>query len=254
MSTAPETRIVALEKIRTDGGTQIRELDEANVLRLVEVLESKKPFTEDIRAWFDGNDYWLSHGFHRHEAYKRAGRSKVSVEVLSGSKEDAFDDACRPFNSRHGRPETTDERRARVKAYEARHADQSLRMVGEWCGVSYKTVERCREERLSTVTNVTVPAEPATTIGRDGKRRPAKQPRKHREPSSVVVLDDADELEDERAEERHPAQAPSVFNLVVALVRLENAVMAQLEGWPEEDKPEAADRLEWIAKNVRNAS
>ncbi len=78
-------------------------------------------------------------------------------------------------------------RRARVKAYEARHADQSLRMVGEWCGVSYKTVERCREERLSTVTNVTPDADPPVTTGRDGKKYPAKQPRKQ---SSVAVFDD----------------------------------------------------------------
>jgi len=254
VSKAPETRTVALEKIRTDGGTQIRELDEANVQRLVEVLESKKPFDEDIRAWFDGADYWLSHGFHRHEAYKRVGRSKISVQVLFGSKEDAFDDACRPFNSRHGRPETTDERRARVKAYEARHADKSLRTVADWCGVSLGTVQRFRDERLSAVSNDTPDDDPPLTLGRDGKKYPAKQPRKQHEPSSVVVLDDAEELDDEPAEERHPAQAPSVFNLVVALVRLENAVMAQLEGWPEEDKPEAADRLEWIAKNVRNAS
>ncbi len=250
MTNAPtETRIVALDKIRTDGGTQIRPLDEANVLRLVEVLESKKPFDDDIRAWFDGNEYWLSHGFHRHEAYKRAGRSKVPVEIMEGTIDDAIDDACRPFNSRHGRPETADERRARVKAYEARHADKSLRMVAEWCGVSHESVRQVREERKAAVNLLTPDDDPPLTLGRDGKKYPAKQPRKQ---SSVAVFDDAEA--DEPADELDPVPGPSVFNIAIALVRLENAVMAQLAAWPEEDKPEAADRLEWIAKNVRDAS
>ncbi len=62
-------------------------------------------------------------------------------------------------------------RRARVKAYEARHADKSLRVVAEWCGVAPNTVKTFRDERTSVVQNCTT-AEPSTTIGRDGKRRP----------------------------------------------------------------------------------
>ena len=56
-----------------------------------------------LRVWFDGSQYWLSDGFHRLAAAKRAGFKYVTASVENGSLEDAIWDSY-GANSRHGLP------------------------------------------------------------------------------------------------------------------------------------------------------
>lgn len=44
---------------------------------------------------------------------------------------------------------------------------------------------------------------------------------------------------------------PAVFNVIVARARIENAIFAELANWPDDEKHEAADLLEQIARELR---
>jgi protein gp37 len=160
--------------IRTDGDTAIRPVDALNMARLLAVLSDGCEFTKPLpRVWFDGTHHWLSHGFHRLDAYRAAGRNEAEVEVLNGTLDDARDDACKPWNSEHGRPETTDERRKRIMHYVARHMGDSDRMIAEFVGCNHSTIVRYKDD-LRTGADAPVD-EPEKTTGKDGKQRPARR-------------------------------------------------------------------------------
>jgi hypothetical protein len=61
-----------------------------------------------------------------------------------------------------------------------------------------------------------------------------------------------DDSEEDGSEEERPSE--SVFNLAIALARIENAIIKEIDGWPEEYLSEAAHRLEVIAKDLRNGN
>ncbi len=190
VSAGCRTRL-SVEDIGRSEVARIRPLDEDNVRRLCEVLHDGGTFLDPPRVWHDGDKYWLSHGWHRVEACHRSGHAEVEVEVLEGTLDDARDDACRPHNATHGKPETAEERRLRVRAYVERHPRQSLRMVADWCGVSHDTVKRYKNEtgvrHLTPATQTLGQGdassdEPATVIGRDGKTYPARRSDTRMEP------------------------------------------------------------------------
>jgi len=133
-------RTIPIADIIIDAGTRLRDLDPNNTERLREVLQEGHEFNDRMRVWTDGESYWLSHGFHRHDAYAAEGVEKVQVELMEGTLDDAIDDACRPHNAEHGRPETTKEKQARVKFYVERHMRDSARKIAEHVGVSKDTV------------------------------------------------------------------------------------------------------------------
>src|SRR5215203_3414115 len=47
-----------------------------------------------VRAFFDGQRYWLSRGFHRTHAAARNGRLRIRAEVFDGDRADAVRDAA----------------------------------------------------------------------------------------------------------------------------------------------------------------
>jgi len=136
----PVNKVVRLDLIDTEAGTQLRPFDRGNMERLRLVLQEGGDFNERMRIWTDGANYWPSHGFHRLGAYVAEGYEEVEVELHKGTLDEAIDDACRPWNSEHGKPETAEERRARVRTYVERHMREAASKSAEWCGVSKKTI------------------------------------------------------------------------------------------------------------------
>lgn len=162
-----------LSKIRRDGDTHVRGLEPENVQRLVDVLESGGKFRDPPRVFFDGSDYWLSHGFHRVEAYQRHGIEKASFEVVGGTVEDARDDACRPHNAAHGLPETRDDRRRRAESLLRFRPKWSNNRLAKHLGMSDKTLKAYRDELAarSEIPNA------ETREDSSGRQQPASKPR-----------------------------------------------------------------------------
>src|SRR5262245_583352 len=109
-------KLLALDLIRTDGGTQARAgLDPDTVAAYTETytelsyqrngLAQMPP----IVVFYDGADYWLADGFHRLAAYRRfidGGKASASprallTDVRQGTRRDAVLYAC-GANADHG--------------------------------------------------------------------------------------------------------------------------------------------------------
>jgi hypothetical protein len=112
---------LAIDLIRTDGGTQIRACStfqtKVNEYALAMGEGSQFP---PIDVFFDGADYWLADGFHRldalaevAQAFKRR-RCAVECEVIEGSQRDAILYAC-GANDAHGIQRTPEDKRAAIK-------------------------------------------------------------------------------------------------------------------------------------------
>jgi hypothetical protein len=67
-------------------------VDVEHVARLVEAVRSKAKLPPG-KAFDDGEDLWLSRGFHRFYAQQSAGSLVMDVEVVKGTRRDAIADA-----------------------------------------------------------------------------------------------------------------------------------------------------------------
>jgi len=111
----------------------------------------------------------LTDGYHRVEAARRAGRTRIRCLLSKGTPTDALKAALKA-NSAHGlRRTNADKRKALALAWERREelfgGEPSHEALAEACGVSKRTAQRFREG-LSTMDNV----HPCERIGTNGKR------------------------------------------------------------------------------------
>lgn len=109
----PTPELINAKSIRTDGGTQSRAQLYANVVtEYIDALAAGAAFPPVI-AFFDGSDYWLADGFHRHAAYMGLGRAEIPVDVRQGTRRDAtlFSVGA---NASHGLRRTNDDKRRAV--------------------------------------------------------------------------------------------------------------------------------------------
>jgi len=161
------------ESIRGDG-MQIRaQMCEETVQEYVDAMKAGSKFPPVV-VYHDGLNYWLADGFHRMEACKRAGYSRVKAEVYEGNRIDALKFAFLA-NKTHGlRMSNEDKRQAVLTAYENRidlglGEVPSARAVGEMCGVSHVFVA----SQLETVTSW---REATERQGSDGRTRKVPPP------------------------------------------------------------------------------
>jgi ParB-like chromosome segregation protein Spo0J len=157
------TEKILLTKIRLDGGTQPRkELDDSLVQHYTEAMLEGKEFPP-VDLHFDGKHYWLSDGFHRWHAHKRAGYKEINAIVRQGTKRDAFI-ASLAANAEHGKPRSAEEARnvVRLALEDIELGELSDAQIANVCKVSKMTVGRVRKA---------IGLEKTTTVGKDGKRR-----------------------------------------------------------------------------------
>jgi len=225
---------VALRKIRTDGGTQMREhLSEDAIAEYAEDVKALPPAV----VYDDGESIWLADGFHRHAAFQRAGKSRMLCEVREGSLDDAILYAA-GANADHGLRRTNADKRRAVEALLSRPewAAKSDRWIAKAARVSDRFVNKmrvnCERSQLAD-THDSPPPKPATRTGQDGKKR--KAPKKPAKKKPLPVADD---------DEEHDGSPPSSGTLAsVAYASCCDAVWDAIRQWPDGERLDALERV-----------
>lgn len=128
------------------------EIDETAVSEYAEAIQEGDKFPP-VLAFFDGVHYYLTDGYHRYHAHKRAGKVSIEAEVINGTFRDAVFHAT-SVNSKHGmRRSNADKRKAVMTLLEdfewegmtsseiARHCGVSVAFVSNLRNVSGKQTE-----------------------------------------------------------------------------------------------------------------
>jgi hypothetical protein len=153
-------KAIPIELIRLDGGTQIRACSTFQT----KVEDYAIAMTQDadfppLTVFWDGADYWLADGFHRHGAYNFIMQTlglpgmNLPCEVLEGTQRDAILYAC-SANSAHGMPRTVPDKQNAVRtmlknplvALNEDGVPWTDRQIGRICNVDHKMVGRHRAD------------------------------------------------------------------------------------------------------------
>jgi uncharacterized ParB-like nuclease family protein len=147
-----ELKKIPLDKVQLDRRTQMRVRTDFNlVAEYVEVLRAKKDFKEPVEVYFDGKVYWIGDGFHRVEAYHRAGRDKITALVREGSWQDAKVHAMGANGDAGLRRNRKDVRKVIAEAFEM-FPKLSDRAIAQICRTTHPTVAAHRPANLKTDT------------------------------------------------------------------------------------------------------
>lgn len=140
--------LLPIGAIRTDGGTQSRDMiDEAVVKEYADAMLEGAHFPP-VDVYFDGEQYWLADGFHRVRAHQRAKpRDGIRVTVHQGTQRDAILHSV-GANADHGlRRTNADKRRAVMRLLRDEEWSQwSDREIARRCNVSDRMVNNARKE------------------------------------------------------------------------------------------------------------
>lgn len=146
--------LLALESIRTDGGTQARaHIDDANVDRYAGAMRDGAMFPPVV-VFFDGADNWLADGFHRFWATQLIEGKSIEADVRKGSKWDAvlFAVGANAAHDKNGLFRTNADKRRSVEILleSGRCDDWSDTKVASQCGVSVPLASKVRSELASS--------------------------------------------------------------------------------------------------------
>ena len=152
------TKRVSVDGIRIDGGTQPRaELKESAIADYAEAMKAGDKFPP-LRVFDDGSVKWLSRGFHRFHAARRAGVKMIECEVVPGERRDAILDGLGD-NATHGVQRTNADKRKSVQLLleDAEWGQWSDREIARRAHVDHKTVGRLRDELSGEVPQMAAP-------------------------------------------------------------------------------------------------
>lgn len=138
---------IKLEYIRRDGGTQSRAgMNGVVVYEYADLMKEGATFP-DIIVFFDGKDYWLADGYHRHAAAVEAKLVSINADVRQGTQRDAVLFSV-GANSTHGLRRTNDDKRRAVITLlqDEEWSKWSDREISRRTGVSPSTVSSIRQQ------------------------------------------------------------------------------------------------------------
>jgi hypothetical protein len=152
---------ILITKIRTDKSVQSRVAINADyVTELVDIIKSGKRLPP-IDVYKDGDELWVSDGFHRLRAAEEAGKRTIRAEIHKGSVTDAAWASC-AANQEHGLRRTNSDKRHAVEMALQLHPEKSDRLIADHVGVSREMVLASRRQVMG---EVKLP----TREGKDGK-------------------------------------------------------------------------------------
>jgi hypothetical protein len=140
---------VKLDKIRLDGGTQMRKnLNMQMIYSYKEAMENGDIFPK-LHTVFDGKTHWLVDGFHRYHAYKLLNEKEVDVHYEMGNQLEAQVIAF-GVNGKHGKQRTNAEKHDIVSAALIHELtkDKSDREIARICQVSAPFVASVRNPEV----------------------------------------------------------------------------------------------------------
>lgn len=231
---------VAIDKIRTDGGTQVRVggIDGLALARYVAAKELPPPTVFD-----DGQDLWLADGFHRLKAHHEKGRKRIEVEVIKGTVREAILHAV-GANDSHGLPRSNEDKRAAVLKLlnDEEWSKKSDRWIAEQCKVSNPMVSSYRKQLLNFNTS--------PRRGKDGKEYKPPQPKS---PPSESVDEDEDLPESEPRPTERPPAAPRArkWNGDAVVDRVRDTIQAAIDDWQGPSLRPLIDELELLTEHAR---
>jgi FtsZ-binding cell division protein ZapB len=175
------------------------EINEDTVADYVEAVKRGDEFPP-VLAYFDGVHYWLTDGYHRYHAHKKAGKAGITCEIVNGTFRDAVLKAT-SVNNKHGMRRTyADKRKAVMTLIEDFEWDTWSNIeMAEHCGVSASFVSNLRSENGKTSDTVKYKTatgkvmEKKKAPGRAPKELELKEPEKQPEPK-LEEYDARDEL------------------------------------------------------------
>ena len=155
-----------ISRIRTDGGTQLREaMDQAVVDEYADAMERGDRFPRAV-VFHDGADYWLADGHYRLYALVQLELEEIDCDVRGGTQEDARWYAC-AANQTNGLRRTNEDKAKVVRA--ALTHPMAVGMsncdIARHCGVD-ETMVRTWRAKLSPTS---VKPKSNKRTGRDGR-------------------------------------------------------------------------------------
>jgi hypothetical protein len=115
------------------------------VAEYAEAMLDGKPFPK-VTVFFDGIHHYLVDGYHRYFAYKKAGITEVSAEIINGTLRDAVLYAV-GVNDDHGLRRTNEDKRKAVMTLldDLEWCEWADTAIAKECNVSSMTVGRIRK-------------------------------------------------------------------------------------------------------------
>ena len=170
MATAPNPRKrdqvheISLKNIEDDSDLQPRLKIDLDVVAEYSTAMLDGEEFPPVRLWFDGIRYWLSDGYHRFRAARKAGLPSIRAYVFPGSKEEALLDSLAANATNGMQRSNADKRRVVLKMLNhpewSRWTDSE---IARRCRVSPTLVSRLRANGDTLGSGVTL------RVGGDGQ-------------------------------------------------------------------------------------
>jgi hypothetical protein len=140
-----ERKLLGIDVIRIDGGTQSREkIDEAVVADYADLMGDDVVFPA-VRVYFDGVSHYLADGFHRYHAHRKAGKGAIEADVVKGTLREAILYSLSANHSHGLRRSSADKRKAVMTMLEDfEWQEYSNSEIARVCHVSISLVSRLR--------------------------------------------------------------------------------------------------------------
>lgn len=231
-----ERKLLGMDVIRIDGGTQSREkIDETIVGEYADLIEDGVVFPA-VRVYFDGVNHYLADGFHRYHAHRKAGKGAIEADIEKGTLRDAILYSL-GANHEHGLRRTNADKRKAVQAMldDFEWQEWSNGEIARRCRVSERLVANMRGSDAPEVRKFKMA---------DGTVAEKRVPKRAEKPEPAPVAE-------EPAEDSGSEHDEMVAELVAENERVNDRLaVAAMEGTAEE-KAMAAETIESLREEVR---
>lgn len=166
-SQKPRIATLSVASIRSDAGTQTRAAIRNSIVGEYAEALARGEILPRIVVFEDHGEMILGDGFHRLKATQKLGRTEITADVYSGSRQDALLHAL-GSNRTHGLRRSNADKRHSVILALKEFPDWSDRKIAEVCGVGPDLVGAARKVQLSESDSS---SDAPTRVGRDGRKR-----------------------------------------------------------------------------------